>query len=349
MPSAVTTQRASPVNLNITLAEGLAMAAAPEPAPEPAPVAAPGMMTNAIVAKPSLQDLVDAPTAYCKLDIIKKIAHTANYNPAMAIPNLNASLQLEVGAVLGFDIPANLYHISFVEPQGAGGSDGTVDLGSFECGMAAPLLPYVVDLTNPKNPAGPLAFTGDDDGNNYKLTYRDYTPPTTGGKKIRTDTYYLLLKPQKGHGLTRRELYEATNAHFAKYGMTIDTHSDAFKIKDALNKEMGSNAWHVEYKLDRAKIPMDDECRYNVEGLQLFELDTDQKHTCSVSIKPELLYKIFNACGKCWKNRDGVCLGHGPPAPSAQPGAGKKMTAAQNTEAAKKRLAKRAKTSFAFE
>ena len=115
---------------------------------------------------------------------------------------------------------------------------------------------------------------------------------------------------------------------------------------------MGKASWHVEYHLDRMKIPTDNWGRYKIEELQLFTLNPDTKHTATIWFKPDLLRKVFNACDKCFSNLGGggydrVCLGHDAPAPSD----GKRpMTAAQKNSAAQQRIAKRAKlaNSFAF-
>ena len=351
MPSAVTTQRASPVTgaaEPASLAEALQanLAASEENSAEE---------IRAIVtstAKMTLQELVDAPTYYFKFDIIDNVAPTANFDPKNAVRNLNAVLQQTVGEKVGVEIPKELFDVTFEKPTGAGGSDGKMDLGYFLCGVPTPLVPTIIDLTDPKKPPTALAFTGDGEGNNYKLAYAEYIPPATKGKRIKNDTYWFILHPQKGHGLGRRQLFEITNDHIGKFGMTIQEHVDAFKISSTSDGEMGKASWHVEYHLDRMKIPTDNWGRYKIEELQLFTLNPDTKHSATIWFKPDLLRKVFNACDKCFANLGGggydrVCLGHDAPAPSD----GKKpMTAAQKHSAAQQRIAKRAKlaNSFAF-
>ena len=245
MPSVRSTQHPSPAvsRANSPTAQENSIAMPPPPADPPMP----NSLTP--IHMPTLQEIQDAGYHNFVLKIIAVKSTRANYNPAEAVQHLNAVLQDTLASKSGVhDIPRELYRVVYEEPPP--GTFGTN--GQFLCRIPKPLEGYIADLTAPKNEHGPLAFTGDDWDNAYKLELTTFTQKQFSAEMSRekNEKYWLHIILDRGNTLSKRTLYELTAQHLSKFGMTIQGHERAFFEKPDSNKEQGSGKWHCEYILD---------------------------------------------------------------------------------------------------
>ena len=139
-----------------------------------------------IAKKITIQDLKMAGSFIFNLKIVAVSQVHINYDPNMATSNLNAALQDSFNAHSGIEgIPAHMYSVSYVKPE-AGASSSAMDHGYFNCFVPAPFTDYTKIGTVMAN----LEFTGDDQGNKYKLAYEEFVPTTyetsRGGPRLRS-------------------------------------------------------------------------------------------------------------------------------------------------------------------
>lgn len=281
-----------------------------------------------------------------RLDIISVMAAQLNYDPEKATGNLNATLQDTLATATGiFDIPTNMYNVSFEPPGPAAGSE---EKGRFVCQIPGNLSALV---KHNQQVVHDLGFTGDDHGNRYKLKYaEDVLMKKKSSKRPKNDTYWFHLIPDEpAMVMPRRSLYEKTNDHLAKYGMKIMEHEKAFEPKLTQDKEQqDGRKFHVEYELDPMRVPV----KYgymDVVGLNHINFDPEiDGATGKLWFHEDLLEKVFGACKVCYRHK-ALCLGH-----EARPksnAAGKRPAAASDqANAAKRRIAAKAaqKGNFAF-
>ena len=268
-----------------------------------------------------------------QLEIEQVMAAQLNYDPSKAVGNLNAYLQDSLSTASGVsDIPTGLYSVSFVPPK-----PGTDKKGLFVCHIPADFKELV---TTPEVLSN-LEFTGDDEGNNYKLQFANYAPLEKTKKRGKNDTFWFHLIPdESAMSLPRRVLYEGTANHIRCFGMTIQEHEDAFVPKLTKDKEQqDGRKFHVEYEVDTILVPM----KYgyaNVVGLDQINFDPSiPGATGKLWFRPDLLKIVFGACKICYKH-EAICLGHGHGQSNA---AGKRPVAsADRMNAAKRRIAEKA-------
>ena len=341
MPSVRSTQHPSPAvsRANSPPAQentGGSIAMPPPPADPP--------MSNSLTPthKPTLQEIQDAGYHNFVLKIIAVKSTRANYNPAEAVQHLNAVLQDTLASKSGIpDIPRELYRVVYEEPPP--GTFGTN--GQFLCRIPKPLESYITDLTAPKNEHGPLAFTGDDWDNAYKLELTTFTQKQFSAEMSRekNEKYWLHIILDRGNTLSKRTLYELTAQHLSKFGMTIQGHERAFFEMPDGNKEQGSGKWHCEYILDEDKIPRGAGNYWDITQLKWMETDPETHERAKIWVKPENITSIFGACGTCWKHIQ-LCEGH-----EVKKFLGQKRESKQvANESAQRRMAKKAEKKFAF-
>ena len=229
-----------------------------------------------------------------------------------------------------------MYHQKFVPPPPLA---HPTDRGRFICHIPSILQPLLTP-----DVLATIAYTGDDKGNSYKLTYADVVETENKQKHQTTDQFWFHLIPTDAASkLQRRVLYEKTQEHLSKYGMEIEDYDDAFKPKMLANSEQrDGNKWHVEYKLHMNQVPFSGGS-VNARGLNRLELgedpDTGKPLTAKLWFRPDLLEKIFGACKVCFVPVS-ACFGHDDPRKGNKDG--KRTTAAAANAAAQERIAKKA-------
>ena len=202
-----------------------------------------------------LNELIHAGKFAFNMKIVRVYAiGGANYNPKGAVPTLNSKIQDLMGEMTGLVIPEAQFYVGYKEPGKEAPSD---DHGYFEVQVPKPLKPLVMIITGEK---GALLFTGDERGNRYKLEYFDYVAPDVSEKPARREKnkmYFCRLCPlNKMNGLPQRVIRDALQLHFAKFGITIQTHEDAFKQSMDKDREQWDGDWHVEFDVDWDHIPL---------------------------------------------------------------------------------------------
>ena len=125
-----------------------------------------------ITKKITIQDLNAAGSFIFHLTIVAVKQSQINYDPELAIGNLNASLQDSFNEHSGIEgVPAHMYYVSYVPPK-VGAPSHVVDHGHYVCHVPEPFKDY----TKIGEVMANLEYTGDDQGNRYKLAYADHVP-----------------------------------------------------------------------------------------------------------------------------------------------------------------------------
>ena len=112
--------------------------------------------STALTVTATLQQCLDASPHYFTLKITDVQATQAHYDPAAAVPHLNAVLQDALATVSNIEgIPVESYHVTYETPP----PELLGTHGHFVCRIPEPLKDHIPNLTNK---GGPLEFTGDD-------------------------------------------------------------------------------------------------------------------------------------------------------------------------------------------
>ena len=339
-PSAMQSRAGTPPTGASEVAQTLARAVANDAMHPPHAALNDGMMQppagleNAIVKAYNIDDVKKSGNFIFNLKIIAAKLVQINYDPKKAEGNLNAQLQDAVATISRVpDMPANLFHVAYVPPP------PPETYGMYTCHVPAA---FTEMATSPAFLAI-LTHTGDDDGNNYKLEYAAHVARTNKSKRPKNDTYWFHLDPSD-EAMKRpiRELYEKTNVHITKFGMSIQEHDKAFVPKLTANKEQrDGNKIHVEYDLNPALVPRDEYGRMCIIGLKNIDFDPEVPG-CDGTLwfRPDLLERIFGACKVCHKHLQ-VCIGHEPKPPQNK-AEGKRPIAEEAAANAKRRMAAKA-------
>ena len=272
-----------------------------------------GVMATVVaeVAKTlTINDLTQATPANFKLNITAVKVANSNYDPKNAVGNLNAQIQNLTQQSTGLDIPPALFRTLFVPPDTTASS---MDHGSFLVRVPEPLLDICTKAAPPIDAKGPLAFTGDDKGNSYALTFAEYFQRTNkASAPIPQDTPWFHLIPKSDTKLTDRELYEMTSEHIAKFGFTILDHPEAFHKLLTKDKEQASGKYHVSVSVNHEQIPQTHHY-YDMTGIDSFEADPETHERVTIWFAPQTLRDECRVCSKCFHHID-ICKGHeGPP------------------------------------
>lgn len=362
MPSAASTQH--PTRNGSPVAEAAEGAPPPEGAGVVAAPQVAGLQyapQSGAMAKtePTLatHQLMDCGTLFCRLRITDKKVTTINFNPKHAVQDVNANMQEYLADATGLtDIPTSVFQCSYRDPDATDMSSDAKQYGYFLCGVPI-LIAHLMPLaTFPIAPKGPLAFAADDNGNNYKLEFEDHTR-----KELKeyepidpNDPYWLHVIPQEDCGLPPSIILQRIKEHLAHYGLAIRDHPLAFKKIQPRDKEKSFNKYHVWYDIVREhakSITMGNGVpTIDVRGMQRILMDPDTGEKGTIKFPPvqtsdgklvSPMEKALSSCHLCFSPLF-LCGGCDE---KVKPMAGgkKPMTSAQNNEAAKLRLSKKAK------
>ena len=284
------------------------------------------------------QDIIECAAAYLLLDITDARRITLNFKPQNAERNLNSTVQTEIAEATGIpDLPQNIFAAKYFDPP----AEKESIYGYFRLTIPSLLKDYIPPMVTT---GGALELTGDDDGNVYKLTLKEYVAKVfkeTKRKANKEQWFHLIVDEETQKSM--RELLTATDNHIGKWGFKVMDHPDSFKRLPTADKEMGTAKLHVEYEVDLDRVPLDRWNCYYFEDIESILLDTDTFERAKIWFPPELFKKLFGACNFCGINT-ARCNGHEVKKLSGV----KRPTAAQNTAAAQARIAQRGKKKFSF-
>jgi hypothetical protein len=177
----------------------------------------------------------------------------------------------------------------------------------------------------------------------YKLEYKEFVERTfKSHEPIPQGTPWCHVITDKGSKKSERAVFDAALAHMSNYGMKIVDHPEAFKLLPDSSKEQGSGKYHTALEIDHGKVPTDHGL-FNLTGIGSFMIDDETNERAKIWFKPELLTETLNVCNKCYMN-NAACRGHGAPANDGK----RKMSAADNENHAKMRMAKKAAKANTF-
>lgn len=276
------------------------------------PATSTGSATTTLTAsapKPTLQEMTQAGAFLFDLSIAAVKQASINYDPRDAVLNLNASIQEAACTETGIeDLPLTLFRVIYNPPPPYAAA---TEHGYYQIRVPAPLREFYIKNTPPLKKDGPLAFTGDDKGNAYKLLLKAHTKKTFKAQdRIPEDTPWCHVIADKDSEIGMRELYTLSRDHLASFGLNILDHPDAFKMIADASKEQGAGKAHVFFDIKFDTVPTTNGL-YDLRGITRFIVDHETNERAGVWIKPEVLAKEFNICSKCLLNFN-ACPGHDP-------------------------------------
>ena len=361
IPSGNTTQRVTRVQSPVREALDASMMPAQQAAAQLAAMAAPnshGMQHVAathnaedysrIVPKITRQEMIEAGTEFFCLRIIDKQTTGINYNPKNAIDNTNANLQNYVASFTGIpDLPTSIYQVSYRDPE-PDMSSSAKKYGYFLIGVPAPVYSIMPDATHPTAPDGPLAFTADDDGNNYKLEFEEYLRKETKSydRIAHNDPHWFHIVPREDCTLPPMQIKEQTQNHITKFGISIRDHEEAFAKVMTKDKTRSLNKYHVWYILNKDAvntIQTPTGPTIDMRGIQRFKLESEESNEfASIVFHKEPMERALSSCHICYAPLY-VCGGCKEPVKQIKDGK-RPMTSAQNVKMAQLRLGKKVKS-----
>ena len=220
-------------------------------------------------------------------------------SPKAAIPNLNASIQSkllkwhEISTEIEDSDPFDpkLFSVTF---------DATVQ--AFICSIPRSLtvLFYIAYLHDE------FDFTGDNEGNKWKLMAREHNQRLSKAKKSDSITWcHAIVKHDTTFG--PESTFRALETAFSACGITID--EKTFNRIPTKDKEQGSNKYHVDFHFEPTHIPRDRHGFVDLTGLM--NIPADDSPFCTEFIntwfKPEYMLQLFGTCNECYKQKS-ICL-----------------------------------------
>ena len=284
------------------------------------------------------QDIVECAAAYLLLDITDARRVTLNFKPQNAERNLNSTVQTEIAEATGIpDLPQNIFAAKYFDPP----AEKASIYGYFRLTIPSLLKDYIPPMVTT---GGALELTGDDDGNVYKLTLKEYVAKVfkeTKRKANKEQWFHLIVDEETPKSM--RELLTATDNHIGKWGFKVMDHPDAFKRLPTEDKEQGSVKIHVEYEVDLDRVPLDGWGHYFFEEIDSVLLNPLTNERGKLWFAPRSFHKLYGACNLCGINVS-RCKGHEKKKVTGV----KRTTAAENMAAAQARIAQRGKKKFTF-
>lgn len=186
------------------------------------------------------------------------------------------------------------------------------DINTFVIGFPESLKPYALKIAM----AGKIDFTGDEEGNKYKLEYREHHVRVQKQRDSGSEMTWchLIVKPDSE--LPAEKFYEAANEKLKSCGLNIQE-GGFFKVGGA-GAEMDQQKFHVKYDIDWKAVPRkwdkailastNDDGPIDLSGLRNhFVVDEETGEKAKFWFKKEYLYDLFNV-RECCMRADGNCI-----------------------------------------